>query len=308
MAKIHEGHYIIWDACIFIWWGGFQVAHCCGFTEASSCYRIGHHCLGVPLWNGLLPLGLPDLCICAWVRYSNNFYVPYLLGIMSLTCHNGFLVESHSCIMIQVCFKQWLLTTISSKNSIEFHFCELLKRIYWIDRLWCHPRNSVLEQIVTLQEFLRLPPLIRVIMNLKKTTFWRKNVRHSQWPASLLSTLEVLIFKHIHLSKAQSLWAVFAIHDQFMNTVELGLEHTLNILTVKWSKRMAEGFTHSHTKDWISVKCEYEGLHAECFNLQLTGILSELMTSYILEFSRISLKTCVKAEYRHPNLLSPSLL
>ena len=51
----------------------FQVAHCCGFTEASSCYWIRHHYLGIPLWNGLLPVGLPDLCICAWARYSKTF-------------------------------------------------------------------------------------------------------------------------------------------------------------------------------------------------------------------------------------------
>ena len=152
------------------------------------------------------------------------------------------------------------------KSSVR----ELLKRIYCIGRVWCHARNSVLEQVVcTLQEFLRLPPLTRVIVNLnKKMIFWRKNVRHSQWPPSLLKHYGGTGFQAHHSFQSSLLWTVLAVDDQF-----LGLWTQWNWFRAHWTYWKLlfkkDGWKVWHMLAWWT---EFQW-NAHSYNLQLTGML-----------------------------------
>lgn len=49
---------------------------------------------------------------------------------------------------------------------------------------------------------------------------------------------------------------------------------------------MARTLTYSHKKDWILAQREYEGIHAQFYNLQFGGMLND-STNYIVEFMRL---------------------
>lgn len=156
---------------------------------------------------------------------------------------------------------------------------ELLERIYCIGRVWCHARIFVLEQIVdTLQVFLRLPPLTRVIVNLnKKMIFWRMNVHHLQWPPSLLKHSGGTSFQAHLFLQSSLLWAVLAVNEQF-----LGLWTQWNWFRAHWTH-----WKLFFEKDgWRFDTCLHEGLNfSEMPTLTICNWQGCSMTPQVIEWS-----------------------